>query len=516
MYNRMKLLFSEHMEHLESASKSLCNFISVFFRRTNPVLPIIFVCGLVAHGYELTHGPLSFDEEIYWDKNSNYHAWQGSLGRWAMYVFARIIFPGLHFSFISCIFSILFLSFAITAWIYIHKTPSSWSAILYGILILSCPVNGEMLSFSFMAAQVFFSEALIVIAYIFITNNYQFWIKYLISTILISFSIATYQALILIPYSLFIIDNYKNIFSYLTIKKFIEIFCILLAAIIIYACADQFLKYTLNISKNDYLINQIGWISNSIPDIKITLERYFNYLLHDSYSFSLFAYSIVPSCLIILNMDKKINAICLIFVMYIYSFIIYLFFGAPMPARTLLYMSIIFGGFFYISYIVSKQFGKVITSILSIWIFICACSINTNNSVADELARDKDMLIAYRIVNNIYDLCPDYLNKARTIAFCGNYSSSAESERDFTPTFNSIVKRDSDSIFGKSYFKIEPDQYGRIKNYMELLGMELPWLESSKKRDNIMLTKEFSAMPSYPDKNSVRIIDSVLIVKFSN
>lgn len=167
MYSAIKV-FSDR---LDTHARHIIGSVSAFFAGNCNLILIIFSCGLCAYGYELTHGDMTIDEEIHWDTSTNALAWQGRLGRWALYAYAKLLLPGLQFPFTSCLFSILFLSIAYALWLNSHKHSSFWSKAVFGCLAISFPTFGHMLSFSFMTAQVSFSCALTIAAYLLLFNQ---------------------------------------------------------------------------------------------------------------------------------------------------------------------------------------------------------------------------------------------------------------------------------------------------------------------------------------------------------
>lgn len=502
---------------LELRCQKLSNSILYLARDNYKLVLAIFVCGLCAYGYELTHGTFTLDEEIHWDKSNNALAWQGKLGRWSLYLYSEIIFPGLYFPFTSCLFSVFFLSVAYSYWLTFAKSNSYWGKILFGCLAISFPTFGHMLSFSFMSAQVSFSAALMIYAYTVIAYSKNKIIKYIISTIIITFSIMTYQSLIFILIALFCVDNHDDLLSKCSLKKFITLIIISICSVASYFILDFMIKLSTSTESASYLREQFRWFNKDVKIIINELYIHLTYLVKGgSYTFSTFIYTTIPAISILINMSKKINALLFIAIMYLYTFSIFIVFGGEMPARTCFYVPIIYAGFYYISYIKSGSIGKIIISVVGIYVFIMNCSINTNNSIADTFARERDKIIANRIVDNIYDSYPNYIKLAKHVVFCGKYHSPSDLGQGYGSKLDPVIRYDPHELFGLSYFSLPSEENGRIRHFLQWLGVDMPWLELQNKKECIMHTEEFKKMPSYPEKGFVKIIDDTLVVKFSD
>lgn len=228
-----------------------------------------------------------------------------------------------------------------------------------------------------------------------------------------------------------------------------------------------------------------------------------------------FVFLFIPSIIIILKIKNKIYSLFLIAILFLYTISIFIIFGQAMPARSCLYIPILYAGFFYIAYNLSSYIGKITISILSIYIFCISCSINTNNSFLDTLARNKDMIIVSRIINLIYDSYPNYMSEAKYILFFGTHKSAKELGKSYGSEFKLITNYKENELFGQSYFEINSNENGRVRQYLQIMGIDMPWLDSQQKKSLISKTKEFADMPYYPEKGCVKIIDETLVIKLS-
>jgi hypothetical protein len=69
------------------------------------------------------------------------------------------------------------------------------------------------------------------------------------------------------------------------------------------------------------------------------------------------------------------------------------------------------------------------------------------------------------------------------------------------------------STLGASFFEWDGGSPGRIMSFMASLGYELIWISPQQRA---ALRTRINAMPSWPDQGSVRLLDGIVVVKFSD
>ena len=176
--------------------------------------------------------------------------------------------------------------------------------------------------------------------------------------------------------------------------------------------------------------------------------------------------------------------------------------GASMPVRTMIPITLMIGLLWLFSY---QHLGSLLRKLMflaAIIILINNTFINTRFFYTTFTAWQADRDIANRIIERIYQLNPPLKNGIIKVAWAGNYSHQAN---------ELFIKSET---LGASFFKWHPGEPYRIVPFFKTIGINelrtVPLRNLEHRKD------EIEVMPSWPDHGSVKIFDTIVVVKFSH
>lgn len=476
----------------------------------------IFCAGAFSFGHELFNFVYGIDEEVWLASGHRYFNAYAANGRWAMHIYEWLLLPGMGFSFIGPCLALIFLSLGISLWLSAHEETGYCGQFLAGILVISFPIFAHAMQFTFMFFAVCCSWALVILAYELVARESGKGVLanlpgLIAPTLLLAFATATYQSLSYLIFAPLVADCLLARPGIRPARLFCRLLIVGLCGLAIYFLSDYALKTAFNVPRNGYLENQIGWISRQPRDIMASLWTYLGIVaggrvitFHTMPLFGLAALVVLFR-----GRARGLGALALA-ICYVAAWPI--FYGGPVPTRILLFLPLVPGGLFLAAWKMSGQLCRYGLFFLAVFIFLQNSSINTRLALLDDFARKQDELVAMRVASEIWDVEPDYMQKARAVVFIGRIpSGKSEMKEDDYPTARRNLE-----VFGSSFWEWDKGTPWRMWCYMYNIGFHIPPLASAGEREKMMANAEFLRMPSWPAQGCVRMIGDVLVIKLVN
>lgn len=165
---------------------------------------------------------------------------------------------------------------------------------------------------------------------------------------------------------------------------------------------------------------------------------------------------------------------------------------------------------FTLSLLQDKNILKYISILLLILLIRNYIIQDSTTYQALEITYNKTYKIASNIIDKINELGYD-----KKIMITGNLNNNKYYNHNTNSELNNIYKLNYGFVANKSLFW---DEYTNIKNgwtrYMyEYLGVNIEFIDINN-YNNILNTNEYKNMAEYPNNNSIKLINNVVVIKF--
>lgn len=462
-----------------------------------------FISYLIVYGFELTHFTLSIDEEPL----DNF-AQTLSAGRWGHALLHHYIFPEPYLPFFTLLLSLIFLSVS-AALASIYLKLNQIHAVAFSIMLAALPQMAYQFEFSNQADTVSLS-ILLSTASIFMLERVTA-LRLLIFAILTIISLSVYQSVFLYAASLLCISltlkSVKEKSTYLDAAKNILLFSLMVGiSLVINSILSKIIAGYYNVQISGYLSAMIGWGKHGTYDVIKSVARFIrDYIrLHAAYGMNSFAFCLIWIVTICVTTFRRKNntslTITLVFATFLSMFLLNFAIGTGMPPRAMTQAPIVFAGLFICAMYITRMEKT------AVWLALLFLGVGASSSTrlfySDYMAREADRNLSEQIINAIYNKYPEFDADKTPIFFYGSY----------TP-LNSWRIPTAD-VFGASFYEWDGGNNQRIYNYLHtnnIMNVKIP--------DSIQVEKSRSngkVMPSWPDRDAVRMMDGVVIVKLSD
>lgn len=509
--------------------------IKKFFKENYKLMLVTFLIGIFAHGFTITNKLISHDEIFYsFGKGTSF-----SSGRWGLELIS-FIFPNISMPWYNGVLTLAILSISFCLTLDILNIKNKYFRVLICGVLMTFPAMASTFAFTYTITAYSISIFLSIISVAFLRSEKPIFNVFGIITIILSVGI--YQAYICITMIMLIMllimdckDENKN--AKKIIYNCIKYIVFIAVALILYLVITKGINHMLNIRFSKYrgfdsmgiftIKEVIDGILSSYHNI---LKLFSNSVISDTFGTSeymknLTLITIVFSIILILvrfvDLIKKKNIAkaILMLILFLLQPIALDFIAVVNPKIGILYSVMIYQyAFVIIEPIVlceyfnikSKKIKKVIYMLFIIIIFQFA-------TVANEF--HFRLCLGYENIYSFYDGLIDRIekmdgyDKSMPVLFIGNYSG--ELNTNYHDYFNEIVR------IGGSFenYTLEPEDGYRFLKYF--IGVNLKYnikYEHVKKEDinDIMQLNEYKEMNVYPYNNSIKEINGIIVVKFSD
>ena len=482
---------------------------------------------LMVYGIKLFNLSLSIDNEAAISVSSSiYSSWEG-MGRIGIPLIKKIMGLYIYNPYIAMFLMILLQITNCIIYGFIFDFVTSFkkknSMLLFSLFLISSPILAEQLGFVMQSVEILIGSLCVGISLLFYFKylNEKKIIYIVFSIVLASISFSIYQAFT----TVFITMAIALYILYIDKKEFDSIYCwkiglglliIFVASYIFYAFFTKIYFYVFNLSSSDYTSGQIMWGKESIVQIIKNLIIYVKQSLFAKkifYSYSLLIIYILILINLIVNIVKKRNNY-----LYFLSFIALLFtpflmgiiLGQIPTVRTeLSKVYMIAFSYMYIFDEINRYdfiYNKIIMLLLSIFMISNQIIISSRLYYTEYVTNIEQYAIATKISGEIQAVCGEY-SPSESVVFIGSV--------DLNRNPSCFCKEDLELIgysFFEVSFSVNQGTY-LIRNYLCTLGYDFTFPTEAEIQ---FAEKESQKMPCWPNKDSIKKINGIVIVKLSN
>jgi len=180
-------------------------------------------------------------------------------------------------------------------------------------------------------------------------------------------------------------------------------------------------------------------------------------------------------------------------------FILNIGFGVDMPARTFLSAPIAFAGIWAIA----MKWVPQRLALLPVFVVAAALIFGSYHvsslATADAMAFEADKLLGNRIVSQIYTADPDFNSDTTPVYFLHGFSPI------------NLWRQTHSDLFGASFFAWDGGNPDRIIAFLKAVGIAN--LRRATPDQVASVTQAAAALPAWPNPNSVRLVNGILVVK---
>lgn len=490
----MKSKEKDHLDSIQiisfiSGDNTLVKYFILFF--------ISLFGYFFVYGYELSHFTLSIDEE----PRSNYlHTI--AVGRWGDALLKRYFLPEPYIPFFSQMLAFIVMSITAVFVCRLLKFNATQS-FLFVIMMIAMP----QLAFQLQYTQQVDSYAIGCLFAVMSTLHLFFERKkiffFLFCVTYTSISIAIYQSLILIPFTMFLFYAYRENFDLVTLlRKAFTLILITVIGILLYAAITVFFLKYYNVNDMGYFSSRINWLHYPMSTVLIdTIKNVSGYLFGNSI-YGLETYVIAVFFFLHLSLKsivrKKFFLPFVLLSVLISPFLLMIFIGNFQPPRALSSLPFCFA--FLSAQSLSKLNVKFSASISFLLILIASAKCNSL-FYAEQLRHEQDVSYATRLLSKIYASCPDFNEERDYIYFFGS------------PNLAGAISFDKNvDSFNQSWFNLFNGNNERIINFMKAAGLanfKIPYKDMS-----VIVQYQIKDMQTYPQSGSIKCFgENTVIVK---
>lgn len=466
-----------------------------------------FSLALLTYGFALTNYTLSIDNEI--PILSNFGL---DLGRWGQNLIRYHLFNG-HLQYFSFVLSLFLFSISAAKIAKLFKFEGILAYFFCGLFI-TFPQLSYQVVFSMMADVAGFGVLLSVCSVeLFITgcetkSKIKKVLSFLFVALIVMFALSIYQILILIPVTLYLIlffqkTFYPNFELKLELKKVFVFGGLMIVSVLLYYIS---VKIICPIQNGSYLSSYTSGNSDHTFLNFITLLK--ENLLGSAY-YGEKLYFIVWILILILTIKYILNKkyfiyrfLFLVFLLISPFLISYFITNGYHPPRLYLTSNIVFAFIIVFALKEFKLTSHSITKIAVSLFLITNIYFITNLFFSVNRIYKHDKKTAEKIDYTIQNKYPQFSSSQKMVYFYGY----------FPYEYHQKFRLQNDEIFGGSYYNWDNGNNYRLNKFFEVADVaEYKMIETKEQYNSIKDSIE--KMPVWPDYESVKMINNIIIVK---
>lgn len=491
--------FNNFIPFVMSLKASNYNFKLLFFS---------IIASIIAYGFALTNFSLSIDSE-----SPIFSDFSLALGRWGTNLIRYYIFGG-HLPYFTLLLSLILLSFTAVELSKLFKLQGSLMYV-FCLLFLTFPQLSYQLVFTMQADVVaigFLLSVATVVLFIRSTEN-MFSIKSILllisASLVFMFVIASYQALLFIPIIIYLIHFFQNTYleGFNLKKEFIKL--LYFGGLVIFSFGLYFISvklfcpaveegylssYVSGESNNQFLDFCSLWATNLVGNFYYGEKTF---MVATLLSVFLFVRFFIEKTQVLIRFG-------ILFILLLLPFIMsYFITNGYHPPR--IYVT---SGLVYAFIIVhAAGYYKRESILIFICSFICLANIYfiTKLFYSNYQISNHDKVIAKKIDASILSQYPDFDPNVNYVYFFG--CLPYEHHQNF--------RIDKSEVFGGSLFNWDNGSNYRIINlfkYQDIANYKM----IDNKEIYLRIKDSIGSMPIWPKKESVKMINNVVVVKLGN
>lgn len=522
----------ENKENIFLEKQSLTT-LNNFIKNNKANFMIVGFFLLLAYGLKVFNILISHDTEALMSiSDSLYQSWI-SMGRFGLVALKYLLGTSWFNPYVASFMLPVCLFIASIIWMYLfaylnntvnQKKMTRW---IFPVVFFTAPIMAEQSGFLLQAYEIAFSIALVGIAifslYYGILNYQKRY--YVLSSLLIVLFFSIYQALVVLfvagTIAGFILlydgisknEEVNSIYYWKIILKIIVTFII---STVIYYIINKTILQLLSINTTSYITDQVLWMSAGIVEtIKSILLHIKDVLLGKRIFYSKLLLPLILMLIIytvyrLKNREKNYYIYVLSVIAILVSpFLMTIILGQCLAVRTEITIPFVLGFLcFYLANLVDVNFNKALKYLVVLLMFCVGMHQGQQSSriyYTEYVKYQEDIMLATKISNRIEEL-----NFGETpeepVVFVGYRNANRN---------NSSYSVADQELIGKSYFEVSfSTQHGTfvIENYLRTLGI----VYNGPTEEQVEIANaEAQNMPAWPDVNSVKEYDGIIIVKLS-
>lgn len=485
------------------------------------------IIGLIAHFYKITNWLPNWDSLVFRYDSQN----MVSMGRWFLPI-ASGVSSFYDLPWLTGLLAIIFHALGAVCITEVFNIKKNVTACLVGALVASFPTVASVMMYNYVADAYALSFLLATLAALFLTREKP---KYLLSVVLIALSVGIYQAYITVTIMLLlcylIIETLRcdtKIIDLVT--KTVKFLLTGVIGMLVYYLA---LTVILKITKTALLDYQGFGDAASLSGLNILgslytiKESFFGYFFDFSSGFNLFSVlnifllGFTVALYLIYIIKHKLN---------IAKFLITVFLVALLPIGASVlsfvncnidYHNLMKMGFlvFYLLFILIYEiveFDNIKLSAVKSWSVLLLSAVLIFNYIIIANASYHKLNMAYEKSIGTLNRIADRIEQTQGAKECDSilvlgalenseaYSSDLPPE--MTGTTDGFIIRADDEIVGQSVLCSALNDYCG-KNYKFLSG---------KEKEDLLKKADENSLSCWPDKNSIQVIDNVIVIKLGD
>ena len=472
-----------------------------------------FALAIVTYGFPLTNYTLTVDNEI-----PIYSDYGLDLGRWGQNLIRYHLFHG-HLPYFSLLLSLFLFSVAATRLTKLFKF-EGLNGYFFCALFITFPQISYQVVFGMMAdiaglgvlLSVFCVELFVVAAEE--NSTLKKWLIFLSIALIFMFTLSLYQAFLFVPAVIYLIlffqSTFKDSFKLnAEIKKMFVFGGVLFASLILYYLSVKIIcPATENSSylssfvsggqseKNQFLEFLSIWFKNLVGSFYYG-ERMFVFVLFSSL-FLFFRFFIEKKHMLI----RFLVLLVILVTPFLMSSIIT---NGYHPPRLYLDSNLVFAFVIVFAITETKINSSNLTKTLMILITIINVYFVTTLFYTANKIYKHDRKIAEKIDNIIQTKYPDFFTTEKVIYFYGYFPFE----------YHQNLRLDKSEIFGGSIYNWDNGNNYRIVNFFREANVAEYKMIDSKEKFN-MIKDSIAKMPIWPNAESIKMFDNVVVVKLGN
>lgn len=485
------------------------------------------VVGLIAHLYKITNWLPNWDSLVFRYDAQN----MVSIGRWFLPVVASLS-SFYDLPWVTGLLAIIFHGLGAVCICKMFNVKKSTTAILIGAAVVSFPTVTSVMLYNYVADAYAISFFLACLAALLMTSEKP---KFILAVVLIALSVGIYQAYITVTIMLLLCYLIVNVFNKeATLKtmlvkgaKFLLTGALgmalyyLVLNVVLKVTSTELLEYqgldsALSFS-GFHLLGSLYTIKESFVDYFFNFSNGLN--VFNTINVIVFVLTFVFYLIDVIKQKlnlSRILALCMFAILLPFGANVLAFLNSAIDYHNLMLMGFFVFYLFFILHYENVEFKNKKASSLKSWAILLVTTILIFNQVIVanvsyhklNIAYEKSFATIIRIVDRI-EQTENAQNCDKILvlgALEGSEAYSANLSPEITGTTDSYILRADDEIVGQSVLCSALNDYG-AKNYKFVSGNE---------KTKLLEKIDMNSLTNWPDKNSICVIDNVIVIKLGD
>lgn len=499
--------------------------IKTKFNKYKHLFFLTVIVGLIVHLPLFTKDILSADILL----NNTYYSgysWEVSLGRFGLFIVgllkSYIVIP--H---IELFLSLLLVGIVSIELIDLFQIKNKLLQILTCFILVVCPNVSTTLLFNYCSLPytIAFASSITAIYLLLKANNK--YLKYILPAILIIIALSMYQAYLAVPISLLVLYYIKDLLNNkFDFKETLKQILVVVISVIMYFILMKLSQLVLHIDMSNYTNASSFGLKNilSIPlHILTTYQVFFEYFFTDTILTNTTLYNHLINALLLIVLLINIISLTVKNKLSLTNKLILLFFVLTLPIYFNCILLIMPDATMQL--LMSSSYILLIPLIFSLSdntkvykiIFILLTILLIRNYTIQDNATYKVLEITN---NKTYTIALDLTSKINELGYDKKIMITGNLQNNDYYNYNTNLEIDNINNLTYGYiseYSLFWDEYTNTKNgwtryFYQYLGTNINFVDEET-YNKILSSYEFKELESYPDKDSIKLIDNVIVIK---